>query len=160
MSCCRQPHNHSPPQKNSNLDPELSLRQGLPTRGTRAAAAQPQQLLDKHHLPPPENLESGSGALAKAGPTDRREHERSSVPPRSLTEYKYPADPSVKYQGHRREALTMGVPPQQLDWHLFVVLGISNSAREQGETKISPGCHSNRHAVLQPVKLPSFGFER
>ena len=82
------------------------------------------------------------------------------MPPRSLTEYKYPADPSVKYQGHRREALTMGVPPQQLDWHLFVVLGISNSAREQGETKISPGCHSTRHAVLQPVKLPSFGFEQ
>ena len=54
----------------------------------------------------------------------------------------------------------MGAPPQQSDWHLFAVLGISSSAFKQGETKTSPGCYNTRHAVLQSVKLSGFGFER
>ena len=49
ISCCCHPRNHLTPLENSNPEPELSLRQGLPPGGKRAAVAKSQQLLDKEN---------------------------------------------------------------------------------------------------------------
>ena len=46
-------------------------------------------------------------------PTDWRVRVTCPSPHSHSTEYKFPAIPSVKYQGHRREALTMGAPLQR-----------------------------------------------
>lgn len=147
------PNSYSPKNITSRIPCGASLRQAYRLEGKRDLS-EPPQSLTKNHLESHTDLTLRLGLPVGGLSSDRPCHYDR------LTEYKFPAIPSVKYQGHRREALTTGAPPQQWDWHLFAVLGISNSACKQGETKISPGCYSIRHAVLAKVKLSGFGFER